>query len=95
MDKKSLIQQIEQLRNSRVITYLTSDRSGPVNARVAMDIIPVISKQLREMGKAKNIDLNAVADFGETPLHQATKVGKTFIIKWLIENSCQVNCTNK
>ena len=50
-----------------------------------------VMKQL----KSKNIDLNAVADFGETPLHQATKVGKTFIIKWLIENSCQVNCTNK
>jgi len=46
MNKKQLIQQIEGLRKSRVITYLTSDRSGPVNAQVAMDIIPVISKQL-------------------------------------------------
>ena len=34
MDTKSLIQQIEGLRNSRVITYLTSDRQGPVNARI-------------------------------------------------------------
>jgi len=66
MDKKSLIQQIEQLRNSRVITYLTSDRSGPVNARVAMDIIPVISKQLRKMGKAKNIDLFLYSTGGDT-----------------------------
>ncbi len=45
MDKKQLIQQIEGLRKSRVITYLTSDRQGPVNARIAMDIIPIISKQ--------------------------------------------------
>ena len=45
--------------------------------------------------KTKNIDLNVVADFGETPLHQATKVGKIFIIQWLIENNCQLNVTNK
>src|SRR4030065_2812573 len=57
MDKKQLIQQIEELRNSRVITYLTSDRQGPVNARVAMDIIPIIRKQLRQIGKVENIDL--------------------------------------
>jgi hypothetical protein len=29
MDRKQLIQQIEGLRKSRVITYLTSDRQGP------------------------------------------------------------------
>ncbi len=46
MDKKQLIQQIEGLRGSRVITYLTSDRPGPVNARVAMDIIPIIDGYL-------------------------------------------------
>lgn len=66
MDKKSLIQQIEKLRNSRVITYLTSDRQGPVSARVAMDIIPVISKQLREMGKVDNIDLFLYSTGGDT-----------------------------
>ncbi|MCX6759438.1 MAG: hypothetical protein NT012_02655 [Candidatus Nealsonbacteria bacterium] len=66
MDKKSLIQQIEQLRKSRVITYLTSDRQGPVNARVAIDIIPVISKQLREMGRVENIDLFLYSTGGDT-----------------------------
>jgi hypothetical protein len=66
MDKKTLIQQIEGLRKSRVITYLTSDRQGSVNARVAMDIIPVISKQLREMGKAKNLDLFLYSTGGDT-----------------------------
>ena len=45
--------------------------------------------------KRKGIDLNVIADFGETPLHQATKVGKVFIIKWLITNGAQLNATNK
>jgi len=66
MDKKQLIQQIEGLRKSRVITYLTSDRTGPVNARVAMDIIPVISKQLHKIGKTQNIDLFLYSTGGDT-----------------------------
>ncbi len=66
MDKKSLIQQIEGLRQSRVITYLTSDRQGPINARVAMDIIPVISKQLQTIGKTQNIDLFLYSAGGDT-----------------------------
>lgn len=45
--------------------------------------------------KKKGIDLNTVADFGETPLHQAIKRGKYDIIEWLINNSCQLNATNK
>ena len=66
MDKKQLIQQIQGLRKSRVITYLTSDRQGPINARVAMDIIPIISKQLRTIGKTENIDLFLYSAGGDT-----------------------------
>ena len=66
MDKKQLIQQIEGLRKSRVITYLTSDRQGPMNARVAMDIIPIISKQLQTIGKTGNIDLFLYSSGGDT-----------------------------
>lgn len=66
MDKKSLIQQIERIRNSRIITYLTSDRQGPINARVAMDIIPIISKQLQTIGKTQNIDLFLYSSGGDT-----------------------------
>jgi len=47
MDKKSLIRQIEKLRDSKVIAYLTNDRQGPVSARIAMDAVPGISRQLR------------------------------------------------
>ena len=66
MDKKTLIQQIEESRKSRVITYLTSDRQGPINARVAMDIIPIISKQLQLIGKTQNIDLFLYSAGGDT-----------------------------
>lgn len=66
MDKKQLIQQIEKSRGSRVITYLTSDRQGPFNARIAVDVIPLISKQLQAIGKTKNIDLFLYSAGGDT-----------------------------
>jgi len=66
MDKKSFIQQIEKLRKSRVVTYFTSDRPGPINARVAMDIIPVVSKQLQTIGKTQTIDLFLYSAGGDT-----------------------------
>jgi len=66
MDKKQLIQKIEEARGSKVITYLTSDRPGPINARVAMDIIPIISNQLRKVGKIDKIDLFLYSSGGDT-----------------------------
>ncbi len=66
MEKKQLIQTIERIRGSRVITYLTSDRQGPVNARVAMDIIPFVSGQLRKIGKQNKIDLFLYSAGGDT-----------------------------
>jgi len=66
MDKKSLLQKIEEARKSRVITYLTNDRQGPMNARIAMDIIPIFSKQLRQIGKTEKIDLFLYSSGGDT-----------------------------
>ena len=66
MDRKQLIQQIETARKSRVISYLTSDRQGPFNARIAPDIIPHISKQLQKIGKTQNIDLFLYSAGGDT-----------------------------
>ena len=66
MDRKSCIQQIEELRTSKVITYLTSDRHGPFNARIAMDIVPIISKQLRAITKVSSIDLFIYSNGGDT-----------------------------
>ncbi|MFA6253577.1 MAG: hypothetical protein WCV69_04685 [Patescibacteria group bacterium] len=66
MDKKTLLQEIEKTRGSRVITYLTNDRQGPMNARIAMDIIPIFSKQLRQIGKTEKIDLFLFSSGGDT-----------------------------
>ncbi len=67
MSKTELIKKIEEKRGSKVITYITSDRPGPVNARVAMDIIPIISEQLRKIGtKVPKIDLFLYTSGGDT-----------------------------
>lgn len=66
MEKKQLIQQIEGLRKSQVITYATSDRQGPFNARIAIDVIPLISKQLQTIRKTDNIDLFLYSAGGDT-----------------------------
>lgn len=66
MQTQNLIKQIEKLRNSRVITYITSDRQGPVNARIAMDIIPIVSEQLRKIGRVPKIDLFLYSTGGDT-----------------------------
>jgi len=66
MENKQIIEKIEGLRNSRVITYITSDRQGPINARIAGDVIPIISSQLRKIGKTDNIDLFLYSSGGDT-----------------------------
>lgn len=66
METKNLIKKIEKLRGSRVMTYLTSDRQGPINAKLAGDVIPVFSKQLRQIGKTSRIDLFLYSTGGDT-----------------------------
>lgn len=66
MERNDLIKKMEALRGSRVVTYVTSDRQGPVNARVAVDIIPIISAQLRKIGKTEKIDLVLYSSGGDT-----------------------------
>ncbi|HPL92954.1 MAG TPA: hypothetical protein PLB38_01570 [bacterium] len=66
MNKTDLIKTIEAKRNSKIITYLTSDRPGPLNAKIAGDIIPIISRQLRKIGKVENIDLFLFSQGGDT-----------------------------
>lgn len=66
MDTKNLIKKIEEKRGSKVITYVTSDRKGPVNARIAIDVIPVISAHLRKIGKTDKIDLFLYSTGGDT-----------------------------
>jgi len=66
MQRIELIKEIERLRGSKVVSYVTSDRQGPINARVAMDIIPIISAQLRRIGRTDKIDLVLYSSGGDT-----------------------------
>jgi hypothetical protein len=66
MENNELIKKVEDLRGSRVITYITSDRPGPINARIAPDIIPIISKQLKTIKKTENLDLFLFSTGGDT-----------------------------
>jgi uncharacterized protein YbgA (DUF1722 family) len=66
MATKDLIQKIEEKRDSKVIAYLTSDRQGPINAKIAMDVIPHISNQLRNIGRVEKIDLFLYSTGGDT-----------------------------
>jgi hypothetical protein len=66
MDRKTLIEQIERRRGSRVISYVTSDRPGPLNAKIALDVIPIISRQLRQIGKTDKLDLFLYSSGGDT-----------------------------
>jgi len=61
-----LIEKIQKIRGSKVITYLTSDRQGPPSARIAMDIVPIISSHLRQIGKVPRIDLFLYSSGGDT-----------------------------
>ena len=66
MERKPLIQQLEKARGSKVITYLTSDRQGPFNARIATDVIPLMSRELQAIGKTPSIDLFLYTAGGDT-----------------------------
>src|ERR1700690_4051931 len=69
MDKKAAIAQLEGKRGSKVITYITGDRPGPVSARIAPDIIPYFAKQLQAIApaaKVPKIDLFIYSLGGDT-----------------------------
>ena len=55
-ERRTLIQQIEVARESRVITYITGDRQ-PITAQVADDALRPLYEQLREIGHVPRIDL--------------------------------------
>lgn len=52
----ALIQQIQVLRNSKVICYITGDREN-VNTRIAPDVIRVFYRHLEAIGPSPRIDL--------------------------------------
>ena len=63
---QNLIERIEKIRNSRVLTYIVSDRSPPFHARIGMDVIRFFYEHLRQIGKTKKIDLFLFSQGGDT-----------------------------
>lgn len=55
-ERKALIETLEELRGSRVLTYVTGDRS-PTAAQIGDDAVRPIYDQLRELGQVEHLDL--------------------------------------
>lgn len=49
MSTQNLIQQLEQLRNSKIIAYITGDRE-PFKTKIADDVVPIFNKHLDKIG---------------------------------------------
>ena len=66
MERQKLIKHIETIRPCRVITYVMSDRQGPVSARIALDVVPIVSAHLQRIGRTKEISLFLYSTGGDT-----------------------------
>lgn len=55
-ERKALIEQIEEQRGSRVLTYVTGDRA-PAPAQIGDDAVRPMYSHLREMGHVEKLDL--------------------------------------
>ncbi|MGD0837484.1 MAG: serine protease [Polyangia bacterium] len=64
-DRKKIIESIEGIRKSRVISYVTSDR-GNANANISKDASPFIHDFLSEIGPTERIDLLLYTAGGDT-----------------------------
>lgn len=62
--RKSLIEELEELRGSRVLTYVTSDR-GPAAAQMANDAVRVIYDHVRRIGQVEKLDLSIYSRGGD------------------------------
>jgi hypothetical protein len=62
--RKSLIREIEDLRGSRVLTYVTADRV-PAGAQMAPDAVRVVYDHLRHMGNVEQLDVFIYSRGGE------------------------------
>src|SRR4030042_5763588 len=56
MATKELIRQIQEIRSSKVITYITGDRQ-PIGSRIAEDAVRPLYEHLLSVGKNEKIDL--------------------------------------
>jgi ClpP class serine protease len=64
-ERAAAIAAIEELRGSKVITYVTGDRN-PAQAQIGDDALRPIYEQLRDLGKPKKLDLFIYSRGGAT-----------------------------
>ncbi len=65
-DRIRLIQELENLRGSRVIAYVTSDRQPPFQAQMAMDVVRRFYNHLVSIQQCEKIDLFLFSTGGDT-----------------------------
>lgn len=80
MSKKELIKKLEEDCDSRVISYVTSDRA-PFTTRIASDVVPLLGSMLESIGKVKKISLFLYTSGGDM-------LAPIRIVK-LIRNHCE------
>ncbi len=54
--RRELIERVEQLRGSRVVTYVTSDRT-PTPGQIGGDAVRQLYEHLRNLGHVEKLDL--------------------------------------
>ncbi len=55
-DRIELIKKLEEIRGSRIISYVAGDRKG-FETRIASDVVPLFYEHLKSIGKVPNLDL--------------------------------------
>ena len=61
----NLIGQLEQARDSRVVFYCTGDRKSQ-ESQIGHDVLPVIARHLKRIGKTERLDLLIYSRGGDT-----------------------------
>jgi hypothetical protein len=56
MARKGLIKDLEKLRSSKVVCYVTGDRN-PFTTKIADDVVPLFEKHLRTVGRSRILSL--------------------------------------
>lgn len=62
--REALYNEIEKLRNSKVLSYFTSTREG-MNTQIARDVLPVFTEHLDRIGDVPKISLILYTDGGD------------------------------
>ncbi len=80
-DRLQLIRELENLRGSRVIAYVTSDRLPPFQAQMAMDVVRRFYNHLSGFRACEKIDVFLFSTGGDWPYRR--RVGREIVLPQL------------